>query len=55
MRLRYAGGNYFLSELPVGAYDVSATWSGFAPRTVKGVQVDGGGPRAIQLAARVNF
>ncbi len=34
-----ATGNYFLSELPLGVYDLSATLTGFATQMVKGVEV----------------
>ena len=33
-------GNYFFSELPLGEYTVSASLPGFAPQTVKGVEVE---------------
>jgi hypothetical protein len=42
-------GNYFLSELPLGDYDVSASLSGFKTQTVKGVRVD------ASSSQRVNF
>jgi hypothetical protein len=42
-------GNYFFSELPLGAYDVSASLSGFATQTVKGVRVE------ASLSQRVNL
>ena len=35
-----AEGNYFLSELPPGAYSVTAALSGFTTQTVSGVRVE---------------
>jgi len=43
-----AAGNYYLSELPPGAYTVTATLSGFKTQTVKGVTVE------VSTSARVN-
>ncbi|HXY39163.1 MAG TPA: TonB-dependent receptor [Vicinamibacteria bacterium] len=44
-----AGGEYALSELPLGNYTVSASLSGFATRTVKGVRVE------TSATSRVDF
>lgn len=33
-------GNYFVSELPIGAYDLSVSAKGFRPATVKAIKVE---------------
>jgi hypothetical protein len=35
-----ATGNYFVSELPIGNYDVTVKGKGFRPSTTKGVRVE---------------
>ncbi len=42
-------GNYFVPELPLGQYSVTAEISGFAPKTVTGVQVVVGSSQRVNL------
>jgi len=44
-----AQGNYVLSELPLGDWNVTASLTGFAPQTVKGVNVDASATRRVDL------
>ena len=44
-----AQGNYVLSELPLGDWNVTATLTGFSPQTVKGVHVDASATRRVDL------
>jgi hypothetical protein len=44
-----ASGNYFLSELPLGEYTVSASLPGFAPQTVKAVEVEASRSRRVDI------
>ncbi len=45
-------GNYVFTELPLGAYDVSASLMGFSTQTVKGVQVEASAIQRINLELR---
>jgi outer membrane receptor protein involved in Fe transport len=47
-----ATGNYAFSELPLGDYTVTASLSGFASQTVKGVEVDASTTRRVDLVLR---
>ena len=42
-------GNYFFSELPLGEYTVTATLPGFAPQTVKAVEVEASRSRRVDI------
>ena len=42
-------GNYVLSELPLGDWSVTASLTGFAPQTVRGVHVDASATRRVDL------
>jgi outer membrane receptor protein involved in Fe transport len=44
-----ASGNYFLSELPLGDYSVSAGLTGFKTTTVKGVKVEASTSQRVNL------
>jgi hypothetical protein len=44
-----AQGDYVFSELPLGEWNVTASLSGFAPRTVKGVSVEAAATRRVDL------
>ena len=44
-----AQGNYVLSELPLGDWNVTASLSGFSAQTVKGVRVDASATRRVDL------
>ncbi|MGI9176001.1 MAG: carboxypeptidase-like regulatory domain-containing protein, partial [Rhodothermales bacterium] len=42
-------GNYFIIGVPVGEYDIRATFVGFSPQTVAGVEINAGYTREINL------
>ena len=42
-------GNYFFSELPLGEYTVSTSLPGFAPQTVKSVEVEASRSRRVDV------
>jgi outer membrane receptor protein involved in Fe transport len=44
-----AAGNYAFPELPPGEYEVHGELAGFQPQTVKGVHIDAGATRRINL------
>ena len=47
-------GDYFILGVPVGSYTVQATFVGFAPETVQGVEINAGYTRDLNfdLASR---
>ena len=42
-------GNYFFSELPLGEYTVSTSLPGFAPQTVRSVEVEASRSRRVDV------
>jgi Carboxypeptidase regulatory-like domain/TonB-dependent Receptor Plug Domain len=47
-----SSGNYFFSELPLGEYTVSTSLPGFAPQTIKGVEVEASRSRRVDVQLR---
>ncbi|HSM84588.1 MAG TPA: TonB-dependent receptor [Candidatus Limnocylindrales bacterium] len=43
-------GNYFVSELPIGAYDLSVSAKGFRPATVKAIKVEVSSSQQINVS-----